>query len=227
MGLEAQREAISQFVKQGRLLREYIEVESGGRADRPELALALEHCRDTGAVLIIAKLDRLARSVAVISQLLESDIEFVAADFPQANRLTIHLLAAVAEHEREMISRRTREALAAAKARGVRLGNNNLTLDGAQRGRQRSLENRLLSADEFAIKRARIIKGHQEKGMSLRAVARRLNADGLLTARGGRWTVTTVRNVLERAKRLSALPGTVANPKGTDPSSNFLPAIKS
>jgi len=118
LGLEAQREAISQFVKQGRLLREYIEVESGGRADRPELALALEHCRDTGAVLIIAKLDRLARSVAVISQLLESDIEFVAADFPQANRLTIHLLAAVAGHKREMISRRTREALAAAKARG-------------------------------------------------------------------------------------------------------------
>jgi len=204
LGLEAQREAIAGFLHQGRLLKEYVEVESGRRIDRPELAKALDHCRDTGATLIIAKLDRLARSVAFISQLMESDVDFVAADFPTANRLTIHVLAAVAEHEREMISQRTKAALAAARARGVRLGRDNLTADGARRGWQQSAEVRRRRADAFAQKRARVIASYLHDGLSLRAVARQLNSDGLLTARGGRWTATTVRNVLVRAQQASA-----------------------
>jgi DNA invertase Pin-like site-specific DNA recombinase len=224
LGLEAQREAIHRFLQDGRLLREYIEVESGRRTDRPELSKALDHCRDTGAILLIAKLDRLARSVAFISQLMESSIEFIAADFPQANRLTVHLLAAVAEHEREMISRRTREALAAAKARGKLLGHNNLTMDGARKGWTRSAKNRRRSADEFAAKRARVINGYLAEGMSLRAIARRLNEDGLLTARGGRWTATTLRNILERS---SAPPDVSAGPADTDPFCDFIPAIQS
>ena len=98
-------------------------MESGRRNDRPELHRALDLCREKRAVLVIAKLDRLARSVAFISNLMESGVEFVAVDMPQANRLTLHILAAVAEHEREMISQRTKAALAAAKARGTKLGN--------------------------------------------------------------------------------------------------------
>lgn len=107
----------------GRIVAEFIEVESGRKQDRPQLAAALAACRTTRAILVIAKLDRLARNVAFVSNLMESGVEFVAADMPMVNRLTIHILAAAAEEEARMISARTRAALAAAKVRGVRLGN--------------------------------------------------------------------------------------------------------
>src|SRR5215207_7599274 len=128
LGLEAQQEAVRSYLNGGswQLVAEVVEIESGKRNDRPKLAEALRLCRLHGATLIIAKLDRLARNVAFISNLMESGVEFTAVDFPQANRLTVHILAAVAEHEREMISRRTKDALAAAKARGTKLGNPNL-----------------------------------------------------------------------------------------------------
>src|SRR3712207_3006231 len=114
LGLEAQREAVHRHLNGGswQLVAEVIEVESGKRNDRPKLAEALRLCRIHKATLIIAKLDRLARNVAFISNLMESGVEFTAVDFPQANRLTVHILAAVAEHEREMISQRTVAALA-------------------------------------------------------------------------------------------------------------------
>src|ERR687889_1623464 len=119
LGLEAQQEAVRSYLNGGawQLVAEVVEVESGKRNDRPKLAEALRLCRLHGATLIIAKLDRLARNVAFISNLMESGVEFVAVDFPQANRLTVHILAAVAEHERELISQRTRAALAQAKKR--------------------------------------------------------------------------------------------------------------
>src|SRR3954471_2074689 len=124
LGLEAQQEAVRAYLNGGswRLVAEVIEVESGKRADRPKLAEALRLCRMHGGMLIIAKLDRLARNVAFVSNLMESGVEFTAVDFPQANRLTVHILAAVAEHEAQMISTRTKAALAAAKARGTKLG---------------------------------------------------------------------------------------------------------
>jgi DNA invertase Pin-like site-specific DNA recombinase len=128
LGLEAQREAVSRHVAgaQGVIVAEFQEVESGKKNDRPQIAAALAACRLRHATLIIAKLDRLARTVHFISSLMESGVDFVACDNPHATHLTIHILAAVAEHEREMISARTIAALAAAKARGVRLGNPNL-----------------------------------------------------------------------------------------------------
>src|SRR5271154_3347795 len=124
LGLEAQREAVSRYLNGGhwQLVQELVEVESGKRNDRPAIAEALRLCRLHRATLIIAKLDRLARNVHFISSLMEAGVEFVAVDFPQANRLTVHILAAVAEHEASMISARTKAALAAAKARGVKLG---------------------------------------------------------------------------------------------------------
>jgi len=121
--MDAQREAVTRYAaSRGTIVAEYVEVESGRKSDRPQLIAALADCRQRRATLVIAKLDRLARNVHFISGLMNSDVEFVAVDMPTANRLTIHILAAVAEHEREMISERTRSALAAAKARGVKLG---------------------------------------------------------------------------------------------------------
>src|SRR6185437_987490 len=124
LGLEAQREAVSSYLNGGhwQLIQEIVEVESGKRNDRPKIAEALRLCRLHNATLVIAKLDRLARNVHFISSLMESGVDFVACDFPQANRLTVHILAAVAEHEAGMISARTKAALAAAKSRGVKLG---------------------------------------------------------------------------------------------------------
>jgi len=124
LGLEAQRKAVLDYLDGGRwtLVAEVVEVESGKRKDRPKLAEALSLCRVHRATLVIAKLDRLARNVAFISNLMESGVDFLAVDFPQANRLTVHILAAVAEHEAKAISDRTKAALAAAKARGKRLG---------------------------------------------------------------------------------------------------------
>src|SRR3974377_144417 len=147
LGLRAQRETIMNYLNGGRwtLVGEFTEVESGKRADRPELEKALAACKKQRAKLVIAKLDRLSRNLAFISTLMESGVEFVAVDNPHANKLTVHILAAVAQHEREMISDRTKAALAAAKARGKRLG----TPD--PRGAvTRMVKARKASADSFA-----------------------------------------------------------------------------
>jgi DNA invertase Pin-like site-specific DNA recombinase len=124
LGLEAQQKAVREHLNGGnwRIAAEFTEVESGTRPGRPKLAEALKTSRALGATLIIAKLDRLARNVHFVSGLMESGVEFTAVDFPHANRLTVHILAAVAEHEAKMMSERTKAALAAAKRRGVKLG---------------------------------------------------------------------------------------------------------
>lgn len=124
LGLEAQRAAVAAYLNGGcwKLVAEYVEIESGRKADRPQLAAALAHCRATGARLVVAKIDRLARNVHFLSGLMESGADFVAADMPSINRLTAHIYAAVAEDEARRISERTRDALAAAKARGTKLG---------------------------------------------------------------------------------------------------------
>ena len=178
---------------------EFTEVESGKRSDRPEFAKALAACRLHRATLVIAKLDRLARKVHFVSSLMESGVEFVAADNPHANKLTIHILVAMAEHEAEMISDRTKKALAAAKKRGRVLG--------GFRGKVPTAGHRALSAvarqrkaDDRAADLAPIVKELQAAGKtSLRAIAEGLNAQGIPTARGeGEWTATQVMRVLER-----------------------------
>src|SRR5580693_5775921 len=155
LGLDAQREAVMNYLNGGRwsLVDEFTEVESGKRADRPELAKALAACRKQRARLVIAKLDRLSRNLAFIATLMESGVEFVAVDNPHANKLTIHILAAVAQHEREMIAQRTRDTLQAAKMRGVILGNPKLA-----DVRNRAVASLKAEADRFAKNVAPIIR---------------------------------------------------------------------
>jgi DNA invertase Pin-like site-specific DNA recombinase len=194
LGLEAQREAVMQYLNGGpwTLVGEFTEVESGKRADRPELEKALAACKKQKARLVIAKLDRLSRNLAFIAALMESGVEFVAVDNPHMNKLTIHILAAVAEHEREMISERTKAALAAAKRRGTRLGNPNLP-HAAKRGVAALKAN----ARQFAANVRPIIEEIMRAGAtSHNQIAAKLNERNVKTARGGRWTHVQVGAIL-------------------------------
>jgi len=185
-GIEAQRKAVEDYLNGGnwQLLGEYVEVESGKRNDRPQLVAALAACRKHKAKLIIAKLDRLSRNVAFIAALMDSKTEFVCCDFPTANRLTLHILAAVAEHEREMISQRTKAGLAAAKARGIKLGNTALAVANREAAARRAQGLRLIFA-ELAE-------------WSTRAAARELNRRKVETPTGKPWSGKTVARVRER-----------------------------
>jgi DNA invertase Pin-like site-specific DNA recombinase len=194
LGLEAQREAVNAFLNGGRwtLIEEFTEIESGKHADRPELAAALAACKKLKAKLVIAKLDRLSRNLAFVATLMESGVEFVAADMPHANKLTIHILAAVAQHEREAISERTKAALAAAKRRGQRLGNPHLS-KAAKRGNAAVKAN----ARRFAANVRPIIEEIQRAGAtSANAIAAKLNERNVKTARGGVWTHVQVSRIL-------------------------------
>lgn len=209
LGLDAQRKAVTDYLNGGswELIEEFVEVESGKRNDRPELEKAIAACRKRGAVLVIAKLDRLARNVAFVSTLMETGVEFVAVDMPTANRLTIHILAAVAEHEREMISTRTKAALAAAKARGRKLGwaidsRRHDQLEAARKG----ASVRRSRASAHAANVAPIIDQIEASGAtSLQQVADALNARGIKTARGGAWYPTTVARIKTRHRERKAL----------------------
>ncbi|SRR5258706_2624388 len=180
---------------------EHTEVESGGRNDRPRLTEALAACRLHRATLIIAKLDRLARNVAFVSNLMVAGVEFEAVDFPQANRLTIHILAAVAEHEARMISDRTRAALAAAKARGVRLGgfrNRAGTCNDLARARAARTDEAVRRAADL---RTTIQEIQNDGARSLHVFASALNRKGISAPRGGLWSAVQVSRVLSRLAR--------------------------
>ena len=201
LGLEAQQQAVLDFINGNgnKVVAEFTEVESGKRTDRPELAKALAACKKHKAKLVIAKLDRLARNVHFISGLMESGVDFVAVDMPEANKLTVHILAAVAEHEREMISQRTKAALAAAKERGVKLGNpTNLS-----EARSKSLEARSDQADQFAANVLPVINSIRASGANtLREIAEALNNRGIKPARSGSWHAASVKRVLDRSLNL-------------------------
>jgi DNA invertase Pin-like site-specific DNA recombinase len=202
LGLDAQRKAVADYLNGGQwsLLAEYTEVESGKRADRPQLLAALAHAKATGATVVIAKLDRLARNVAFIANLMESGVDFLAADMPMANRLTVHVLAAVAEHEAAMISARTRAALAAAKARGQKLGNPNGARALRGLGNAPAVAAAKALADRHMALVLPVVSAIRADGVTSRlGIAGELNRRGILTARGGQWYATTVRNLLARS----------------------------
>lgn len=197
LGLDAQRVAVDTYLNGGNwsVLASFTEIESGKRSDRAELAKALTMCRLTGATLVIAKLDRLARDAHFLLGLQASGVEFVAADNPHANRLTVGILALVAEQEGRAISERTKAALAAAKARGTVLGG---WRGGPVVDHTAGNAAVVAQADAFASTvRPMVLKMFGE-GLSLRAIAERLTAQGIRTARGGAWGSSNVRNLIAR-----------------------------
>ena len=212
LGLDAQREAIRQYLlkEDGELLSEFDEVESGKRDDRPELAKALQHCKRTGSILLVAKLDRLSRDMAFTVNLMKSGVEFVIADFPAANKFTIHIFAALAEYERELISQRTKAALArSTKPKGTK-GMVNLR-NSAEAGRALGREANVEKADEFALEIGELIHEYMDQGMARREIAAKLNSGQILTSRKYKkdadgnptdelllWTSTAVQRVQKR-----------------------------
>jgi DNA invertase Pin-like site-specific DNA recombinase len=217
LGIEAQRRAVAEHVNgHGKLIAEYVETESGSRVDRPQLAAAMAHAKATGAKLVVAKLDRLARNVAFLSALMASGVDFVAADMPMANKITVHILAAVAEAEREAISARTKAAMAVVRdtiaKEGAwtsrrsgkvieRLGNPNgaRALIG-KRTYGFATAARIRKADQHAAQVRPMIEAIRAGGITtLDGIARELTARGVLTAKGGQWDATRVRRLLARS----------------------------
>jgi DNA invertase Pin-like site-specific DNA recombinase len=191
LGLEAQRKAVLDWLNGGKwsLIAEYTEVESGKRCDRPELERALQECRKRRATLVIARLDRLARNVHFISGLMERKVPFVAVEFPEATPVMLHIYAAMAEHERRLVSERTRAGLERAKARGIKLGTYGKTLARRNRDAARVQAKELRS----------VIKELRKSGKtSARAIMAELNQRGIKTLRGGAWHPHTVNVLLHR-----------------------------
>jgi DNA invertase Pin-like site-specific DNA recombinase len=197
LGMEAQRQAVEAQRKATgcEIIAEYEEVESGRKASRPEIAKAIAHCRREGATLVIAKMDRLSRSVSFLSNLMDGGVEFVACDSPQASRLTIHILAAVAEEEARLISTRTRSALKVAKERGIKIGTPaNLTTDAQTKG---SAANKSKAVADYGMI-APTVKMLRESGMSFGKIADRLNDQNIATRKGSKWSAMQVKRVVDR-----------------------------
>jgi DNA invertase Pin-like site-specific DNA recombinase len=207
LGLDAQQKAVMDYLNGGswHLAGEFVEIESGKLDARPQLEQALAVCELTGTTLIVAKLDRLSRNVAFLAALQESGARFLAADMPEANELTIHIMAAVAQAERKAISRRTKEALAAAKARGACLGGSRGNLDDLRKGPAASAAVRSKTSGQRAAKILKQIEAVREGGaVSLRQIAAALNARGVTAPRGGPWAAAQVREVMHRALSVRA-----------------------
>jgi len=207
LGLEAQQSAVETYARSVGaqvLSPAFVEVESGKRKDRPELLKAIMRAKALRATLVIAKLDRLARNVAFVSALMETGIDFMCCDNPHANRLTIHILAAVAEDEAKRISERTKAALAAYKARGGKLGGqrdecrHNLGPAAIERGRSISAEVRKKAAEEHLAAVLPTILELRQQGLTQQRIADHLNEQGFTTRRGNRWGQVQVKLALDR-----------------------------
>jgi len=204
-GMEAQDGSIEAYrlAVAGKIVAEYTEVESGKRADRPELTLALAHAKRIGARLVIAKLDRLGRNVHFISGLMETGVDFVAADSPNDDKFMLHLKAAFAEEEARKISKRTKEGLAVAKSRGVKLGSSREGAPKLAGGANLEASRRAgvvaaADADAAYEEITPIVRHLRADGLSLQAIADRLNTDGHATRRGLPWNKVQVSRVLDR-----------------------------
>lgn len=191
LGIEAQREAVRRYVENvgGQLSAEHVEVETGRLATRPILLQSIAQCRREKAVLLIARLDRLARSVTFVSSLIDSGVEFVAADNPAANKVMLQMLAVFAEYERDQIAARTKAALAAAKARGVVLGQNGKVLAASRRAEAQAFAESLRGIIEEAI---------GSGNATLKDVAAHLNTKNCNTREGRQWTAQTAQKLLQR-----------------------------
>lgn len=209
LGLQGQEAAVEEHCRQngGKLVCRYVETESGKNKGRPELAKAIAHARRSKATLVVAKLDRLARNVALTSALMESGVDFVACDNPHANKFTIHILAAVAEHEAEQISQRTKAALEAAKKRGVKLGSHrpghwdgmeDKRLAGLKKARKAAVDAHRENFEASYSDLFPIVKELREAGKSLQAMADELNDMGHTTRRGKPWNRMQVSRLLKR-----------------------------
>ena len=214
LGLEAQAAAVEAYAKQTgkQIVGRYLEVESGRKSDRPQLDRALAHARRSKGTLTVAKLDRLSRDVEFLAHVMNSGCEFVACDNPTANRLTLHVLAAVAEDEARRVSERTKAALAALKAKGVKLGsarpghwdgNEDARLKGLAKARKVAAEVRSEMADQAYADIFTLVAEWRASGITLAGIAERLNAEGHTTRRGKPWNPVQVSRVLERADSLS------------------------
>ena len=200
LGIEAQREIIQKYLGQIKPIAEFVETESGKKTDRPKLTEALDLCRKTKSTLIVAKLDRLSRNVAFTSKLLESDVEIKFCDFPEANRLVLHIIASIAEYEAGLISTRTKQALMAKKARGVSLGKpENLVNNLGKAITKSNLTNRQRALDNDNNRRAiAMLKVMANQDLSLSEMARRLNEEGFVTSQGKQFTAWQVSVLLKR-----------------------------
>lgn len=197
LGLEAQQKSVRKYATDRALLAEYSEVESGKKNARPMLAQALAHAAATGATLLIAKLDRLSRNAAFVLELQNSGVDFICCDMPAANKLTIGIMALLAQHEREQISTRTKAALSALKQRGVKLGMpNNLTDDA----RAISAEQRSAKAREDVNwrKAGALAISMRKQQATFREIADALNTSGYITRTGKRFEAITVKRLVDR-----------------------------
>lgn len=202
LGVEAQKQLIHNYLSDKIPIAEYIEVESGRKTDRgrPKLKEALELCRKTGAKLIVAKLDRLARNVAFLSQLLESDVDIVFCDFPQSNKMVLHILAAISQYEAELVATRTKQALAAKKAQGYTLGNPEHLMDKLDEAVAKSVETNKRKAEENPNNKraAAMLKVLAKEGRTLQEMADYLNEQGFTTSKGYRFSRSSVYVLLKR-----------------------------
>jgi len=214
LGLEAQRAAVAAYLNGGRwsLEAEYVETESGRRSDRPKLAQALAHAKAVGATVVFAKLDRLTRNVDLLRSLVASGVDLVFCDLPHVpagamGRFLLTQMASVAELEAGLISERTKAALAAVKARGVKLGNPNgaRALNGRQKGNREAVAALKAGARQRAIDLASIVLDIRATGhTTVRGIASELNARSILTPRGGKWHPTSAARLLKRLRASEA-----------------------
>ena len=200
LGIEAQRDIISSFVKEGVILAEYVESESGRKSDRPKLQEALALCRKTNSVLIVAKLDRLSRNVAFTSKLLESDVEITFCDFPQANRLILHIISSIAEYEANLISQRTRQSLKAKKERGVKLGKSENLMNKHNEAIAHSNQTNRIKAQNNAnnMRAVALLRSMVKEGLTISQMTKQLNEQGFVSSKGCKFQIVQVQRLIQR-----------------------------
>lgn len=205
LGVEAQREIIHNHVKNKQILAEYIETESGKKSNRPQLLTALAMCRKTNSILIVAKLDRLSRNVAFTSKLLESDVEIVFCDFPQANRLILHIISSIAEYEAGLISQRTKQSLQAKKARGIKLGKSDNLMNKFEQAVYNSSRTNKAKAENNPnnMRAIALLRSLSMQGKSLSEMTDLLNEQGFVTSKGCQFQITQVKRLLVRVGLMS------------------------